>query len=252
MQEERARLAAKAMAELLKPSVTSHSQINSACELSIVQVLAFGFLMVTAAAKRLNPNSRARAAESPFLSIAFNPTADTTILEDYFHSIILESQSDPDELLIGFEEMYKEVKTKKRLRELLRDAQKALRSTDRPGRPSKITQGDWPELLRSSRQFLPFCTALARLQQSARSRPLEDHLDFLRLDHPESVEFLSGHVKKMKSVLSDVALLGQFKTAKTRSTKLADIFAGFAFGVSPQYAMQQALIARRSVRAEGQ
>jgi hypothetical protein len=249
MQEGRSRFVAKAMAELLKPSVTSPS--NSVSELSIVEVLGLGFLIVTAGAKCLDRDSRAKAASPPYLSIAFNSSDDSTILEDYFHSIIVASQSDPDELLMGFEKMCAEVRTKQKLRALLRDAQKALRSTDRPGRPSKITQDDWPELVRSSQQFLPFCKALAKLQQSARSRSLEDQLDFLRLDHPESVLFLSEHLDKVKSVVADLALLRQFKTAKTRSTKLADIFAGFAFDVSPQYAIQQALIARRSVRAKG-
>jgi hypothetical protein len=185
--------------------------------------------MVTAGAQRHNPDPLAKATNPPYFSISFNTSAGSAILEDYFHSIIAASESDPDELLTAFKKVVAEVRTKQGLRGLLRVAQKDS-SLDRPGRPSKLTQDDWPELLRLSGQLLPFCKTLAKSKQSARSRPLEDHLDFLRLNHPESVAFLIENLDKMKSVLSDGALLDHIKTPKTRSEKLADIFAGFAFG----------------------
>lgn len=100
--------------------------------------------------------------------------------------------------------------------------------------------------MQKSTTILPLCTAIVKIQKTARKRDLEAQLEFLRLGHPNEVEFLMEHLPKVEAVMADGALLKQVKTAKTRAAKLADIFAGLAFGLSPQYAMQQAMAARRN------
>lgn len=243
MRDEKCRAVAKAMADLLRPAVPSG---KTAGELSLIQVFGLGFLMVIAGGENLNPTPRTKTVESPFTSIAFNFDANPEILEDYFCSIVSASQSDPDNLLRTFEATCNEVRSKAQLRLLLRDAVRSIPSAEKAGRPSKITQDDWPEFMRLSQQLLPICAALTAVLRSAKKRSLKDHLDFLRLDYPEQVSFLTEHLAKAQHVFNDKSLLATFKTDTTRAQKLADIFAGFKFGVSPQYAMQQALAARRN------
>lgn len=244
MRDEKCRAVAKAMADLLRPSASSGKKAR---ELSLIQVFGLGFLMVVAGGgESLNPAPREKTVEPLFLSIAFDFDANPAILEDYFCSIVSASQSDPEDLLRRFEATCNEVRSKAQLRLLLRNAVKSIPSAERAGRPSKMTHDDWPEFMRLSQQLVPLCAALTTVHRSAKKRGLKDHLDYLRLDYPEQVSFLTEHLPKAQQVLNDKALLAIFKTDKTRAQKLADIFAGFKFGVSPQYAMQQALAARRS------
>lgn len=133
--------------------------------------------------------------------------------------------------------------TPKPLNSLLRKAL-SNSSSERAGRPSKITEADLRRLAKLSQQLLPLCIAFVRLQLSDKKRGGRQYLDFLELDFPEQVTFLKQHQERLESVLKDNELLAHIKTPIKQAEKLADIFAGFAFEMSPQYAMQQAQAAR--------
>lgn len=77
--------------------------------------------MVNAGGKSHNHTSSKGANDSPFLSLAISPK-DTSILEAYFHPIILKSEADPDDLLRDFETMCKQLNDGRRLNRLLRKA----------------------------------------------------------------------------------------------------------------------------------
>jgi hypothetical protein len=247
MQEERSRAVAKAMADLLM-SIAPIKGDNIG-ELSLAHALGLGFLMVIAGAKPQNPTSKVEARGHLVPSLAASPK-DTAILEMYFRSIILKSEAAPDELLSEFESMCERLRDQKRLNVLLRKAVKSSKPTERMGRPAKISQSNWLKFVQLSQQLLPLCIALGRLQRTSKKRTLKEQLDFLEPDYPQQVKFLMKHTEQVKSVLTDNALLVRYKTPKTRAEKLSDIFAGFAFGVSPRYAMQQALAAKRGLRGK--
>lgn len=214
-------------------------------DLSIHSAIALGLMMVNVGAQTMIPVGKKGEAETRVESLVFGPLDTHAIIEEYFYSIIIRSALTPDEVSSRFASTLEILVAPRNLSRLLTEALGALRRREGRGRPTKITRDNWPELVESASNLLPTCTALLRLQRTAKKRPISDHLEFLRLDHPNEIEYLTRHISKVEAVTSDSALLGHIKTARTRAKKLADIFAGFAFALKPLYAMQQASAARR-------
>jgi hypothetical protein len=215
-------------------------------ELRIVFAFALGLMMVNAGAKPLRVRGKNQDEETLVSSVILAADNGASILEEYFYMVLTRSSSTPEDLLLRFDATWDEIRSVRRFRGLLKESVKDERLTERPGRPTKITQNDWQELLRQSSALLPLCIELLRFRRTARKRSVSELLTFLKLDYPNEVPFLMGHLPKVEAVMKDHNLLANIKTARTRANKLADIFAGFAFDLRPQYAMQQALTARRN------
>jgi hypothetical protein len=223
MDEAKCRFVAKAMAGRFSHSAKGKD------ELRIVAAFAVGLLMVNAGAKPLRSRRESQREETLVSSVILAAGNGASILEEYFYIVLARSSSTPEEVLMQFETTWEEVQSARHFRELLKESAKDARLAEKPGRPTKITQADWPELLQRSTTLLPLCIALLRLQRSARKRSVSALLEFLTLDHPTEVSFLMQHLPKVEAVMTDLNLL--------------------AFDLRPQYAMQQALTARREIVA---
>jgi hypothetical protein len=113
------------------------------------------------------------------------------------------------------------------------------------GRPRKVRSEILPILLQRSNQLFIAMPALIALHEAAPKRSCADIVQFLKLDYPHEMSFLSQHLIQMQNTLNGKDLKRIPKTRGPYLRKLADSLAGAEFDLSPSYSARVTADARR-------
>jgi len=214
-------------------------------ELSLHDLTMLGLSLVVSAAEYLTPDRLAFSVNPALISVLYQAQSDRSVLESYFERLLTASGDDPDVVIEGMRDAKKALQNPGTLRQLQKDALAAVLPPARQGRPAKLSQADWPDLLRNSERLLPLSEALLKLRTISKGRPAREMLAFLRPDFTTEIDSLSEYLAEIEKILGDDKLLSASKTMETRSRKLAESLAGLKFNVTPLYAITQANQARR-------